>query len=518
MNLRLADLRIGTRLGLCFALLLAAMAALILVAQQQFGHADLLNKQLIEEDWVKAEATQIISATTRANARRTMELLIVTDPARVAKIKERIEFNKKTISDAIATLERLVSLPEGKAALADLKAARARYVASFSQVVQMVDQGQREEATRRVDDETLPLLDAMQKPVDQLTALQRKVVLESGEELSEGIASGRRWMLGLGAAAMLAGLVLALWITRTITAPLGQAVAVAREVAEGRLDTGVRVDRRDECGELLKGLNDMSDSLVRVVQRVRQSADSTAQATRQIAAGNQDLSSRTEQQASALEQTAASMEQLSANVKLNHESAMNATRLAGDAAQLATRGGEVVGKLVDTMERISESSRRITDIIGVIDGIAFQTNILALNAAVEAARAGEQGRGFAVVAGEVRQLAQRSAEAAREIKALIGRSSGTVEDGSRLVSETGGTMGQIVTQVNRVAQLISEISHASQEQSAGLEQINEAIVQMDQVTQQNAALVEEAAAAAQSLEHQARGLVDLVSVFRFKER
>jgi methyl-accepting chemotaxis protein len=265
---------------------------------------------------------------------------------------------------------------------------------------------------------------------------------------------------------------------------------------------------------LLQALSDMNDSLVRIVTEVRGGADSMATATSQIAAGNMDLSGRTEEQASALEETAASMEELASTVKQNYESGHHAHKLAESAAQVAARGGAVVADVVHTMEAINTSSTKIADIIGVIDGIAFQTNILALNAAVEAARAGEQGRGFAVVASEVRSLAGRSAEAAKEIKALIGASVTNVGTGCRLVEQAGSTMDEIVVGVRRVADLMREVTTASQDQTSGIEQVNQAVGQMDQVTQQNAALVEQAAAAAQSLEHQARGLLEVVSFFK----
>ncbi len=306
--------------------------------------------------------------------------------------------------------------------------------------------------------------------------------------------------------------------TRSITRPLQEAVQIARTVASGDLSTEVQHFAHDECGQLLQALQDMNDSLVHIVNQVRSGSDAMATATHEIADGNMDLSSRTEEQASALEQTAAAMEQLASTVKQNFESGKHANQLAETAAQVAAKGGSVVSQVVHTMESINVSSRKIADIIGVIDGIAFQTNILALNAAVEAARAGEQGRGFAVVASEVRSLAGRSAEAAKEIKTLIGASVGNVSEGCRLVEQAGSTMDEIVVHVRRVADLMREVTVASEEQTSGIEQVNQAVGQMDQVTQQNAALVEEAAAAAQSLEHQAKTLVHVVSVFNLGHR
>jgi methyl-accepting chemotaxis protein len=310
------------------------------------------------------------------------------------------------------------------------------------------------------------------------------------------------------------GIYLAWFITRSITKPINEAVHIAKTVASGDLTTKKHVYSKDECGQLLESMQIMNDSLVSIVQQVRSGAMTMAAASHEIADGNMELSSRTEEQASALEETAASMEELASTVKQNFESGKHANQLAESAAQVAAKGGAVVGEVVITMEAINTSSKKIADIIGVIDSIAFQTNILALNAAVEAARAGEQGRGFAVVASEVRSLAGRSAAAAREIKTLITTSVGNVSDGCRLVEQAGSTMDEIVVHVRRVADLMGEVTTASKEQTMGIEQVNQAVGQMDTVTQQNAALVEEAAAAAQSLDHQANSLVQAVSIFK----
>jgi methyl-accepting chemotaxis protein len=324
----------------------------------------------------------------------------------------------------------------------------------------------------------------------------------------------RNLMLALGAAALLLSAGIGFWITRSITAPLNQALQVANTVAAGDLTSRIIVNSTDETGQLLQALKGMNDSLVKVVSEVRSGTDTIATASNQIAAGNLDLSSRTEQQASSLEETASSMEELTSTVKQNADNARQANGLAESASEVAVRGGAVVSQVVDTMGAINESARKIVDIIGVIDGIAFQTNILALNAAVEAARAGEQGRGFAVVASEVRNLAQRSAAAAKEIKTLIGDSVEKVDTGAKLVDQAGATMDEIVASVKRVTDIMGEITAASQEQTSGIEQINQAINQMDEVTQQNASLVEEAAAASQAMQDQASSLAQAVSVFK----
>ena len=356
----------------------------------------------------------------------------------------------------------------------------------------------------------------VQDRVDRLARLQRQLVEKSGAQAQAEARSARLMLLSLGGAGLLLGLVLAGWITRSITAPLQQALRVAQSVAAGDLRSRVQVTSHDEAGQLLQALSDMNASLTSIVQEVRRGSDTIATATSQIAAGNLDLSSRTEEQAAALEQTTASMQELSGTVQQNFASGKMANELAESASQVAVRGGDVVGQVVHTMEAINTSSRKIADIIGVIDSIAFQTNILALNAAVEAARAGEQGRGFAVVASEVRALAGRSAEAAKEIKHLIATSVDNVAQGCTQVEKAGSTMDEIVVSVRRVSDIMGEISSASSDQTHGIEQINQAMVQMDQVTQSNAALVEEAAAAAQSLERQAQALVHTVSVFRLE--
>ena len=512
--MNISNVRIGVRMGTAFGLVLAMMAALIAAALLRFVNIESVSDRIIDQDVAKADAANIINATVRANARRTMELFIVADPSEMAPLFDKITANKKTIDDALATLERLVRLPEGRRMLEALKQQRGVYVASFSAVGKLLREGKKEEAAALLKRETLPALDALQEPIDKLLALQKKIVADGGLQIRDDLDTARSTMLLLGVTAAVLGAALAWWITRSITRPLNQAVRVAQTVAAGDLTSRIESTTLDETGQLLGALRDMNASLLKIVGQVRGGTDSIATASGQIAAGNLDLSSRTEQQASSLEETASSMEELTSTVKQNADNARQANTLAQSAAQTAGEGGAVVAEVVRTMGEINDSARKIADIIGVIDGIAFQTNILALNAAVEAARAGEQGRGFAVVASEVRNLAQRSASAAKEIKQLIGDSVERVEAGTRLVDQAGATMQAVVESVRRVTDVISEISAASAEQTAGIDQINQAIMEMDTVTQQNAALVEEAAAAAAAMQEQAGNLSGAVSAFK----
>ena len=508
------NLKIGARLGLGFGLVLLLMGAMILLAVTRLATVGEETDKILDKDWVKADAAATLNATTRANAQRTMELFFTTDREQLAKLHQLIDANKQTVGEALATLERLVYTDEGRGLLAKIKEERSAYVASFGKVDKLLQEGKRDAAVQLLTGETLPAIDTLQRHVKALAEYQRKLVNQSGDVIEHDIASTRTLLFAVGLAVLLVAAAFAWWLTRSITRPINEAVKVAETVAAGDLTSHIAATGNDETGKLLRALKAMNESLVDVVGTVRRSSDNIATGSSQIATGNQDLSQRTEEQASNLQQTAASMEQLTGTVKTNADTARAAAQLATSASEVAVRGGKVVGQVVGTMEQISTSSKKIGDIIGVIDGIAFQTNILALNAAVEAARAGEQGRGFAVVASEVRNLAQRSAAAAKEIKTLINDSVEKVEIGSRQVGDAGRTMDDIVTQVKRVNDLISDISAATLEQSTGIGQVGNAVMQLDQVTQQNAALVEQSAAAAESLKDQAQRLAQVVSVFR----
>lgn len=428
------------------------------------------------------------------------------------------DYQKKFDADMVAIDQAVTDyaksgamLPKEKDALDRIGRGAAVYRTAIKKAVAMKSAGA---SIEEIDKSIKGADKEIDAAFNELLKVTNEETKAAGTDLSNLVASGKRWLVLVGAVAMLLS-GLAAWLTaRSITGPLNEAVAVARTVASGDLSRAIVPASLDETGRLMEALRDMNGSLARIVGEVRTGTDNITTATDRISAGNRDLSTRTEEQAASLEETASSMEQLTAAVKQNAENAQQANSLAVSASDTAVRGGAVVAKVVQTMSSINESARKIVEIIAVIDGIAFQTNILALNAAVEAARAGEQGRGFAVVAAEVRTLAQRSASAAREIKSLITDSVDKAGAGTLLVNEAGTTMDQIVESIQRVTAIMGQITVASRQQSAGIEQVNQAIGHMDNVTQQNVALVEKAAAASASVHEQASGLEQVVSIFR----
>ena len=422
-----------------------------------------------------------------------------------------------TTADTTKVQQRYTELeksPGGLRIQEELATVRKSYLETRDKALAMKKAGDVAQAKDFALKEFAPVVDRYNAVADKMVAYQIERSEAQAAEANALIRSYRMAVVVAGVAGLALLVVLSLVLVARIRQSLSEVSGVARRIGEGDLSRPVQVSGRGEVAEMMLAMQQMQASLVRIVGEVRLSSDSIATGSSEIATGNADLSQRTEEQASNLEETAASMEELTSTVKNNADTAHKAAALAGEASRAAVQGGEVVGQVVSTMEEISAASRKITDIISVIDGIAFQTNILALNAAVEAARAGEQGRGFAVVASEVRSLAQRSADAAREIKTLIGASVEKVENGTQLVSEAGRSMEGIVAQVQRVSDLIGEISSATSEQTTGISQVGEAVTQLDQVTQQNAALVEQSAAAADSLRHQAAKLAEVVSVFR----
>jgi len=511
------DWKTGTRLAGGFALVLAlvvAIAGIGVVRLQTVGDA---TREMARQSLEKERLASAWLLATSTNSVRTFALLKSNDPEVQEFLQKNISKNSAVINETQKKLEEMLDTPEEQGLSKDIRTRRAEYLEIRNTILKLKSDGKLDEAAELGKEKLVPTLDAYDASIRAMVTHQKDRIDQSATAIEALYSSGRNEVIVLAALALAVGSVLAWLLTRSITRPIDEAMLIAETVASGDLSQDFETERGGDFGRLLRGLGEMEDTLTDVVGRIRTASDSIVVASKQIAAGNQDLSSRTEEQASSLEQTAASMEELTSTVKQNADNARQANQLAVSASEVAVKGGKVVNEVVDTMASINASSRKIVDIIGVIDGIAFQTNILALNAAVEAARAGEQGKGFAVVAAEVRSLAQRSAAAAKEIKSLIDDSVGKVDMGTTLVGEAGKTMDEIVGSVRRVTDIIGEITAASQEQTSGIEQINQAITQMDQVTQQNAALVEEAAAAAASLQEQAGGLSQVVGMFKLDD-
>ncbi len=509
----IGNLKIGLRLGLGFGVILVLMMGLTAVGMSSMGRIQDHLDEIANDNVHKLNLVQTMSESVHIVSRVTRTLVLVHEEATVKAEMQKIEAARSHYATAVQDLEKTPANEAGKAIRAKMREARVAARPLNDKVIELAHANKDAEALDVLMKQAGPATQKWQDALDEYIQLQNDITKEDVQSADKAYESARNIMFLLAGAALLLGGLIAWWLTRCITRPLSEAVEVAQKVAAGDLTSVIEAKTKDETGLLLQALKDMNDSLKKIVGEVRSGSEAIGSGTKQIASGNADLSQRTEEQASSLEETASSMEELTSTVKQNAENAKQANQLALGASAVAVKGGQVVSEVVTTMSSINESSKKIVDIIGVIDGIAFQTNILALNAAVEAARAGEQGRGFAVVASEVRNLAQRSAAAAKEIKALIGDSVDKVGAGTKLVDEAGKTMEEIVISVKRVTDIMSEITAASQEQSAGIEQVNQAITQMDEVTQQNAALVEEAAAAAESLEEQAQNLEAAVAVF-----
>ena len=510
------NLKIGQRLALGFGVVVALMLAVVAMGVNALADMEDSIENIVSDNNVKIEALSDLRNAEQKLAIAVRDLTMVTDEKSMEAADARMALASSEYARSMAILRERVRSEKGQRMLADIAAGEAAAMPQFQVARQYGKNNELEAGVKHLMEVVAPAVSKWMAAIDTLIEHQTR---ENGKEQEEAQASyvqARGALLGLGLVAALAAVGIAWTTTRSITRPMNEAVAIAETVASGDLTSTITVGSRDETGQLLQALSTMNDKLQAIVARVRASTDTIATASGEIAAGNLDLSSRTEQQASALEETASSMEELTTTVKQNAENARQANALAAGASGIALQGGEVVSRVVDTMSSIDASAKKIVDIIGVIDGIAFQTNILALNAAVEAARAGEQGRGFAVVASEVRNLAHRSAAAAKEIKVLISDSVRKVESGTQLVGEAGATMERVVQSVRQVNDIMAEISSASSEQEQGIEQINQAISEMDMVTQQNAALVEEAAAAAQSLQEQSDVLADTVSVFKVR--
>ena len=517
--MKFSNLRIGMRLGLGFATVLAFLVIVVALGLQRMGQIQSRLTDITEVNNIEINLATTMQDTAYERGLAVRNVIILTKVEEMQPEVERINKEAQKYKEAEATLNKMFSSLEGttpeEKSLFSIISEQERIVTPLiNKVAELGFANRNEEATVVLMKEAIPAHRKLLNQLGELVALKTKLNGEAAAQAALAYTTARIVMIGISLLAIASGALLARLTTRSITVPINSAVKIAQTVAAGDLTSQITVSTKDEAGQLLQALKDMNKSLVKIVGEVRSGTDTIATATSQIAAGNMDLSSRTEQQASSLEETASSMEELTSTVKQNADNARQANQLAVSASDVAVKGGAVVSQVVETMSAINHSAKKIVEIIGVIDGIAFQTNILALNAAVEAARAGEQGRGFAVVATEVRSLAQRSAAAAKEIKTLIGDSVEKVDVGSKLVAEAGSTMEEVVSSVKRVTDMMAEITAASQEQSAGIEQVNQAVSQMDQVTQQNAALVEEAAAAAESLQEQSSHLAQVVSVFQ----
>ena len=507
-------MKIATRLTLAFAVMVLLLIALGAISLLRSAHQSEKLHDVVDTRIPITKSLGVLADSANTQAIQFRNLVLFSSEPIAKSAVDQITAARAATADQYKLLDTLISSPKGEEILARMLKARAEFLKAGDEFLALAQKGQKDEAVKLLEEKLRPAQLDYQKTLREQVEFQAQLTTEAGKEADSAASALQRDVLIAGVAAIAVAIFLAFAIIRSITRPLAQAVQAADRVAAGDLSGDIVVQSQDETGHLLSALQRMQQSLVTTVSTVRGNAESVASASAQIASGNNDLSARTEQQASALEETAASMEELGSTVRQNADNARQANQLALNASTVAVQGGDVVAEVVETMKGINASSSKIADIISVIDGIAFQTNILALNAAVEAARAGEQGRGFAVVAGEVRSLAGRSAEAAKEIKGLITASVERVEQGTQLVDKAGATMTEVVAAIRRVTDIMGEISAASSEQSAGVGQVGEAVTQMDQATQQNAALVEEMAAAASSLNSQAGELVNAVAVFR----
>ncbi|MDE1943661.1 MAG: MCP four helix bundle domain-containing protein, partial [Betaproteobacteria bacterium] len=494
------NLKIGVRLGAGFGIVLLLMMVIIGVTLFRLGTIHEVNDRMVTKDWVKAQLAMDMRALANDNAQANLELFLAPDKAAVAKINERIDGNKKKITEKLEQLKQLLYMPEGKAKLAQAAEARKAYVESFMKVGRLLEDGNRQEATKVMLAETMPKLDQLTGELNELVQIQQKAVDESAVEVTATIASTRMLSLVLGGISLVLGGLFAFWVTRSITRPLIQAVGAANRLAAGDMTAHIEVASKDECGQLLLAMRNMVDKLSQIITEVRGSADALSSASEEVSATAQSLSQSSSEQAASVEETSASVEQMSASISQNTENAKVTDGMASQAAKQATEGGEAVTETVSAMKSIAGK-------ISIIDDIAYQTNLLALNAAIEAARAGEHGKGFAVVAAEVRKLAERSQVAAQEIGELASGSVGLAEKAGRLLEE-------MVPSINKTSDLVQEITAASQEQSSGVGQINTAMSQLNQATQQNASASEELAATAEEMSGQAEQLQQLMSFFK----
>jgi len=512
--LKISDIKIGTRLALGFGLVLFCATVLLVLALWRMSQLNGTTEHIVNERVTSLTSGMEMREAGWSLALSLRKVATPTDATEGERELKRLDVLVDAYSKAEATLQKYTDDAQSKALLAASVEYKQAIFPVIDKIKGMVSGGNYFDASAILKSDFNPLHEKWMTSLVALADFHQKEMKSTYAESQASYGTTRLGMLAIGLLTLALGAFVAIFITRTITAPLREAAKVADTIASGDLTASIEPHGNDEAGQLVNAVRKMQGNLVDTVNHIKQGTETISLASREIATGNADLSARTESQASSLEETASSMEELTSTVKQNAENARQANQLVVSASDYALKGGDVVGQVVETMGSIKESSRKIVDIIGVIDGIAFQTNILALNAAVEAARAGEQGRGFAVVASEVRNLAQRSAGAAKEIKQLIGDSVEKVDAGSKLVDQAGQTMHEIVTSVKHVADIMNEITAASQEQSSGIEEVNRAIAQMDEMTQQNAALVEQAAAAAGSMQEQSVSLTRAVGVFK----
>ena len=514
----ISNFKIGTRLAAGFGIVLVLLLIVAAATVSRIQNIDVATTKMLDDRYVKVMLANSIQDEVNVQARFLRNATIgANDSAEVKSSLDKVDASVQRNTKLMEELKAMINTDEGMRVFDAMTAARNGYGQARDAAIKLLRDGQAEAAGQYVLKDLRPPQAKFFDSLKAMVTLQEGLMQEAGKEVRANTSAAFMSTVVLSSIATLTAIIIAVVITRSITIPVNRAVEVARTVAAGDLTSRIVVTTKDEVGMLLASLAEMNDNLKKIVGEVRNGTDEIASATTEVATGNMDLSSRTEQQASALEETASSMEELTSTVRQNSENARQASQLAQSATAVAVRGGDVVSQVVSTMESINTSASKIVDIIAVIDGIAFQTNILALNAAVEAARAGEQGRGFAVVASEVRNLAQRSASAAKEIKVLIGASVDRVQAGNKLVSTAGETMSEVVESVRKLTAVVGEITTAGREQETGIEQINEAITSMDSVTQQNAALVEEAAAATSALQQQASKLAQAVSIFKLDE-